>query len=363
MASLAGAEDFGGPEESWSDMVRSYSTNLESTDLVFVDYASGEPVLTMLEMQIDVKLLGVTGRFPAGMGSVGSSGIQNPQNILVYESPSGNIGLCRFNPSEPEVTFGGPGEDLQPEIFGDAVIAYARENAEGGYDIALHTATRDVTLDLGQGDELWPTFFYAPSHIGCYPEDYDPFSFDNYFKDPPPLKDPLDLPVVLIFQGNPDGRYQLYYAVLGPGAEVLAVEPLLDFPGEAMCPDIPNHHGREVGLVDGGGTWMAFHGLVDGNRDIYLVKLTFHGDPENPAGWSLGADNPRRLTDDPADDKFPELYTTYPYPGHETVWCFFSSNRDGDYDLYAVSQESGKLYQLTDLPGTQTAPLVLTSGR
>jgi len=71
-------------------------------------------------------------------------------------------------------------------------------------------------------------------------------------------------------------------------------------------------------------------------------------------GISLTVGEPERLTESPADDKYPELYRD----SGGTLWCFFASFRDGDYDLYALDLGTRELYQLTDLPGTQTAPYV-----
>ena len=70
----------------------------------------------------------------------------------------------------------------------------------------------------------------------------------------------------------------------------------------------------------------------------------------------LVAENLRQLTDWPGQEKFPDIYV-----GYGSTWCFFSSDRDGDYDIYALWIEEMRFYQLTDKPGTQTAPLLMTT--
>ena len=365
MASLAGAEDFGGPSEFWADfMVHGGYT----MDLVFVDYASGEPMLARLpEMQTDIVSHGTTGRFPAGMGMFGvGGGFTNPQT-LVYEVPGEggwDLAVAGERYTDVVALISGPGEDLQPDVFGNRCVAFARENSDGGYDIALWTEPSGVkVLDLGEGDELWPTFFYAASKGELAPPDaaWD----DPDAREPEPGEmDPLNEPSAIIFQANPDGAYRLHYALLGPGSEVERTGELSgtgfdESEGEMMCPDIPNQYYSEPDYAPDGPTPLAFQGLTGDNRDLYLTEVR-----RMTSVWGdrLVAEGLRRLTDWPGQEKFPELFARYDWEADEpATWCFFASDCDGDFDIYALWVEAGRFYQLTDLPGDQTAPLVMTN--
>ncbi len=276
---------------------------------------------------------------PAGeitnTGIIGRSATGN-SGLLVHEGPGedGPEDIFVRPPDGGEViTFGGPLRDLHPCVFTGGLVAFTTEIEEVVFDLALWTeSTGMMRLDLDCGDETEPAIFYAAP------------------------ADPLDHPAVVVFQGRDDDDFQLYYAVLGPGGEVVRAEQLFEFPGRALCPDIlvPRRSGEPE---DGDTARLAFHGLVEGaKRDVYLCELTFHGDlGGNLEEIRLTVGEPERLTESPAEDKYPELYTD----SSGALWCLFASYRDGDYDIYALNTDMLELYQLTDLPGTQTAPLVM----
>jgi len=266
---------------------------------------------------------GVLGR---GMDGVASAG------LLVHEGPGadGVEDIFLEKNGEEPVCFGGPMRDLHPSVSPGGTVAFATETAPDCFDIALWDEPNGMrTLDLGIGDETEPvTLYAAPAGDG---------------------------PVVFIFQGFKDGEFQLYYAVLGPDDEIVKVNRLFVYAGRALSPDLLNPH-PERAPRDGDTFPLAFHGLPedDNQRDLYIGELTFHGDVSDPAGITLTADEPERLVISLADDKYPDLYRDTA----GTLWCFFSSFRDGDYDIYALDLGALELYQLTDLPGTQTAPYV-----
>jgi len=266
--------------------------------------------------------VGIFGRSMDGVASAG---------LLVHEGPGadGIEDIFLEKTGEETVSFGGPLRDLQPSLSPGGLVVFATETEPVCFDLALWDATSGMrTLDLGCGDETEPAILYAaPEGNG---------------------------PVIVVFQGHVGGDFQLYYAVLGPNDETAEVDRLLAFPGWALSPDLllpsADWTPREGDTVP-----LAFHGLGDDDqRDLYLGELTFHGDVAYPEEIRLTAGEPERLAVSPADDKYPELYRD----STGTLWCFFASFRDGDYDLYAWTQGTRELYQLTDLPGTQTAPYV-----
>jgi len=264
---------------------------------------------------------GVLGRSMDGAASAG---------LLVHEGPGADgvedISLEK-NDEEP-VCFGGPLRDLQPSVSPGGSVAFATETASDTFDLALWDPSNGMrTLDLGIGGETEPVILYAaPAGDG---------------------------PVIVLFQGSKGDEFQLYYAVIGPDDEIFKVRRLFVFAGRALSPDLLNPH-AERAPVDGDTFPLAFHGLPDEDdqRDLYIGELTFHGDVSDPAGITLTTDEPEQLTICLADDKYPELYRDCA----GTLWCFFASYRDGDYDIYALDLGNLELYQLTDMPGTQTAP-------
>lgn len=276
----------------------------------------------------EISATGIIGRSAAGNSGLlvhEGPGEDGPEDIFVRPPDGGEV-----------ITFGGPMRDLHPCVFGNNLIIFSTEIEKGRYDLALWSeSTGMMRLDPGCGDETKPAILYAS-----------------------PAADPLDHPTVIVFQGRDDGDFQLYYAVLGPGGEVVKAEQLFEFPGRAFCPDIlvPRRSGEPE---DGDTVRLAFHGLVeDDKRDVYLCGLTFHGDlGGNLEDIRLTVGEPRRLTESPAEDKYPDLYLD----SSGALWCLFASYRDGDYDIYALNTDTLELYQLTDMPGTQTAPFVMTN--
>jgi hypothetical protein len=270
---------------------------------------------------------GVLGRSMDGDASAG---------LLVHEGPGadGVEDIFLEKNGEEPVAFGGPLRDLQPSVSPGGLVAFATETAPDSFDLALWDSSRGMrTLDLGIGDETEPVILYAA------PEG--------------------DGPVILLFQGSNGEDFQLYYAVLGSDDEIVKVNLLFVFAGRALSPDLLNPH-PERAPSDGDTFPLAFHGLPDedNQRDLYIGELTFHGDLSDPAGITLAADEPEQLTISLTDDKYPDLYRDTA----GTLWCFFASFRDGDYDIYALDLDAMELYQLTDLPGTQTAPYVYRLG-
>lgn len=336
--------EMGTVEEFWTDY---YDSGGYTMELVYTDYSSGKAELWMLESR-DSKpeSLGINGRFAAGKGNTGSGGWYCNPSLLVFETP----GLGGYNIAGdhnwflPSILIDGPGENLQPAVFGNGCVAFSRENIEGGYDIALWSANSGVkVLDLGPGDQMWPTFFYAASA--------EELLF-SWYKLPPGAEDPLNEGIILIYQDNPDGDYRLHYACIAPGGVVDHYGELTDieFDGEMLCPDLPNQYNGEPGYLPHGTTPLVFQGLVDGNRNLYLTRVEL-SDKDLKASYYL-----QQLTDWPGQEKFPDIYCR-----GSLTWCFFSSDRDGDYDIYALWIEEMRFYQLTDKPGTQTSPLLMTT--
>jgi hypothetical protein len=271
--------------------------------------------------------MGVLGRSMDGAASAG---------LLVHEGPGadGVEDIFLEAAGEEPVSFGGPLRDLQPSVSPGGTVAFATETAPDTFDLALWDSSRGMrTLELGIGDETEPVILYAaPAGDG---------------------------PVILLFQGSSGDEFQLYYAVIGPDDEILKVNRLFAFAGRALSPDLLNLH-PESAPVDGDVFPLAFHGLAedDNQRDLYIGELTFHGDLADPAGITLAADEPEQLIISLTDDKYPDLYRDTA----GTLWCFFASYKDGDYDIYALDLGAMELYQLTDLSGTQTAPYVYRLG-
>ncbi|MCD4734270.1 hypothetical protein K8R78_08565 [bacterium] len=328
-----------------------YDSGGYTMELVYTDYSSGEAELWLLDCWSEPESLEINGRFASGMGEFGVGGCYVNPSFLVFETPGrGGYDLAAgYTYGEKLfIIVDDPGEDLQPEIFGNGCMAFSRENTEGGYDIALWSADSGVkVLDLGPGDQMWPTFFYAASTEELLPEWADPYTYESQ----PGECDPLSEGVILIYQDNPDGDYRLHYAFIAPGGVVDHYGELtgIEFDGEMLCPDLPNRYYNKPDYYPDGSTLLAFQGLVDDNRDIYLADVHMYD-------GKLVAENLRQLTDWTGQEKFPDIYA-----GYGSTWCFFSSDRDGDYDIYALWIEEMRFYQLTDEPGTQTAPLLMTT--
>ena len=357
----AGSLGLGTVEEFWSDFFEHGGYSME---LIIVDYSSGGPELCSLRSCVDeLETLGVAGRFPAGMGAYGIGGTPTNCKSFVYEVPGEGgwdlaVAVDGYD-MEPLAVIADPGEDLQPAVFGNRCLAFSRENSDGGFDIALWSEDSGVRiLDLGPGDQLWPTFFYAASKDELVPAGYG-LGFPELS---PGELDPLRKPVILVYQDNIEGFYRLYFSIVNPGGVVERSGEIsgLEAVTETLCPELPNHYPTGFDYLDDYAPPLAFHSPDDGDRDIYLAWLS--ADDEGMKGLRLVARDIRRLTDWPGEEKFPELYAGYDWEAKETAtWCFFAADRDGDWDVYALWVEENHFYQLTDLPGTQTAPLVLTS--
>ncbi|HDR06576.1 MAG TPA: hypothetical protein ENN88_02990 [Candidatus Coatesbacteria bacterium] len=270
---------------------------------------------------------GFTGLFGRGMAGVASEG------LLVHEGPGvdGVEDIFLERPGGEPVSFGGPLRDLSPAAWPGGLVVFGTEIEPTAFDIALWTeASGMLIVDLGCGEETEPAILHADAD------------------------DPLGHPVILLFQGFLDETFQIYYAVLGPGAEPVKVERLLDFPGRALSPEVLNE--RPDRAPEDGDTFpFAFHGMTDEvQRDLFLGELTFHGDLADPESIRLTVDEPERINISPGDERYPRLYRD----SAGTLWCLFASFRDGDYDIYALDLATRELFQLVDLPGTQTAPYV-----
>jgi len=357
-ALAASGLEVGTLEEFREDYCSGYPRDLE---LLYVDYSSGESVLMEFNPYLDSPCaLDIAGRYPAGMGLPAVGGALTNPPTLVYEVPGEGgralevISHHRFG--EVVAVIDGPGEDLQPAVFGNRCVAFSRENEDGGCDIALWTEDSGVkVLDLGPGDQMWPTFFYAASAEELAPPDAEPYGFEPE----PGELDPLKEPAILVYQDNPEGVYRLHCALVAPGAEVVRHGELngLEAAGECLCPDIANQYYLRPDYMPDGSTPLAYQVLTEGNRDICLADVRLEEDDD---GRNLVAENPRRLTDWPGDEKYPELFLGWDGSDGTTVtWCFFAADRDGDFDVYALWVEKGRFYQLTDEPGDQTAPLAM----
>jgi len=87
--------------------------------------------------------------------------------------------------------------------------------------------------------------------------------------------------------------------------------------------------------VSNDGQWLTYDSNLEGNQDIYLVRLD--------------GGEPRRLTANPADDFAPDFSPD----GREIV---FHSNRHGTRDIFLISVEGGDETRLTDDPGQELLP-------
>jgi Tol biopolymer transport system component len=90
------------------------------------------------------------------------------------------------------------------------------------------------------------------------------------------------------------------------------------------------------------GTHMAFISERDGNREIYVLDV-------QAALQGTGGDNPRRLTDHPADDMRPAWS-----PDGKRI--AFNSERDGNWEIYIVDVDGDNLQRLTDSPTWEIFP-------
>jgi Tol biopolymer transport system component len=78
------------------------------------------------------------------------------------------------------------------------------------------------------------------------------------------------------------------------------------------------------------GSKIVFYGGRDDNRDIYVMNAD--------------GSNPTRLTNDPAQDRYP----TWSPDGLRIA---FTSNRDGDDEIYVMSADGTGLVRFTRSPG------------
>ena len=80
---------------------------------------------------------------------------------------------------------------------------------------------------------------------------------------------------------------------------------------------------------------IAFVSTRSGNGELYI-------------GPPSGRGRPERLTSNPARDEWPS------YSGVNPV--VFQSNRDGDFDLWLVNEDTSDLHRVTHLPGDELTP-------
>jgi TolB protein len=96
----------------------------------------------------------------------------------------------------------------------------------------------------------------------------------------------------------------------------------------------------------GGGGWIAFSARINGNWDIYALRVD--GAEESPGGMI-------RLTAHPAEDRFP----AFSPDGRALA---FASRRDGFWNLYTLTPD-GTITQLTDDPAYDGAPAWSPDGK
>lgn len=300
----------------------------DGTRLFKLALSGGEPLNTGLEA-----------RFIDGRGAYGSlDPAADPERLVFEVRGAEDWNIVVLDPVTDEAqTVASRLGDLQPSIGGHGLVAFTVQTAEGGHTLALWTEQSGVVpLDLPDGNYTFPCVVYAaPASLG---------------------DDPLEHPAVIIYQSKHGDDYHLRYLIVEPGGEIARDRLLLNHPRRVLCPEVANTSPSFI-PADGERLELLFHGLEDdGKRDLYRAELTIEGDVTgDPDELSLELETPQRLTEHPAEDKYPELY--YPVDGG-APWVFFASYRDGDYDLYAFELGSTELYQLLDEPMTQTAPYV-----
>lgn len=114
--------------------------------------------------------------------------------------------------------------------------------------------------------------------------------------------------------------------------------------------------GRPASAVDGGGdVWLFWHADRDGNRSIWLQRP--------------GVDTEPRRADEGAPDAVSDADTVDEEPASVAVgpriWLFFSSNRGGNWDIWARPFDGlpgGGAQRLTDHPADDRRPAAVVDG-
>jgi TolB protein len=97
------------------------------------------------------------------------------------------------------------------------------------------------------------------------------------------------------------------------------------------------------------GNWIAFTSNRDGNQEIYIMR-------------SDGS-NVQNLTSNPASDFAPTWFSSPGFLGLSSEeWIAFTSNRDGNQEIYKIKPDGTALLNLTRNPANDYSPSSFTNG-
>lgn len=137
----------------------------------------------------------------------------------------------------------------------------------------------------------------------------------------------------IAFASDRDGNVEIY-TVAADGSDLVR---LTDNPAEdtdpAWSPD---------------GSQIAFTTNRDGNREIYIMNA----DGSSPAN----------LTRSPGDDSQPYWYVQSTALVLETEWILFTSNRDGNQEVYSMLPDGGEQFNISNHPADDSAPVAVHNG-
>jgi Tol biopolymer transport system component len=98
------------------------------------------------------------------------------------------------------------------------------------------------------------------------------------------------------------------------------------------------------------GNWIAFTSNRDGNQEIYVMRSTDGSQVHN-------------LTSNPASDFAPTWFSVSRFLGISTEnWIVFTSNRDGNQEIYKVNPDGTGLTNLTKNPANDYSPTSFPEG-
>ncbi len=139
------------------------------------------------------------------------------------------------------------------------------------------------------------------------------------------------------YQWNNDGQY-IHVLNSKNGARQVLLEELTDVSSPAWSP---------------GGNKIAFASTRRGNWDIYVMEVEVE---ETRGREQVKAGKVYTLTFNPADDWAPAW-------SPDGKWLAFTSNRDGNPEIYVVNSKGGELRRLTNNPAGDYQPSWSSDGR